>query len=238
MASSRSSRAAAPSARSGLAQSRPSQSGPVRSRLRRFVLRRRRLLAALLCCAAAGTGVQALLPPDSGEVRIVVSAADLPAGAVLTEQDLKILAVAAAAVPPGSFTAVAQLSGERLATPLKQGSPLMPTSLVGAGLLTGAPPGSVAVSVRPADPAIVQLLNPGQLVDVVLGHPDGLQPSGPPTVLAADAPILWTAEDGAEAWPGAGDSGAVVVLAAAPGEAAALAAASGAGQVHLILTGG
>ena len=147
-------------------------------------------------------------------------------------------AVAAAAVPPGSFTAVAQLSGERLATPLKQGSPLMPTSLVGAGLLTGAPPGSVAVSVRPADPAIVQLLNPGQLVDVVLGHPDGLQPSGPPTVLAAGAPILWTAEDGAEAWPGAGDSGAVVVLAAAPGEAAALAAASGAGQVHLILTGG
>ena len=112
----------------------------------------------------------------------------------------------------------------------------MQTSLVGTGLLTGAPPGFVAVSVRPADPAMVQLLSPGQVVDVVLGVPDG--PAGAPTLLAAAAPILWTAAEGASSWPGSQDTGAVVVLAAAPEQAAALAAASGSGQVHLILTGG
>ncbi|WP_341393433.1 Flp pilus assembly protein CpaB [Arthrobacter sp. G119Y2] len=208
-------------------------------RLRRFILRRRRLIAALLCCAAAGTAVQALLPPDPGKVLLVVAAADLPAGALLTSGDLRTVPLAASGVPPDSFSDAAELAGRRLATPLQQGSPLMQTSLVGTGLLTGAPPGSVAVSVRPADPALVQLISPGQLVDVVLGSSENdVQGTGAPAVLAADAPVLWTASDGADSWPGSGESGAVVVLAAAPEEAAALAAASGSGRIHLVLTGG
>lgn len=207
-------------------------------RLRRFVLRRRRLIAALLCCAAAGTAVQALLPPDPGRALLVVAAADLPAGALLAAGDLQTVPQAASAIPPDSFSDPAQLSGRRLATPLRQGSPLMQTSLVGTGLLTGAPPDSVAVSVRPADPALVQLISPGQLVDVVLGGAEGDQGTGTAAVLAADAPVLWTASDGADSWPGSGEGGAVVVLAAAPGEAAALAAASGSGRIHLVLTGG
>lgn len=210
----------------------------LRIRLRRFVLRRRRLLAALLCCAAAGTAVQALLPPESGENLLVVSSADLPAGTVLTSRDLHTVPVPAAAVPPDSFTSPAQAAGRRLATPLKRNSPLMQTSLVGPGLLTGAPPGFVAVPVRPSDPVIVALLSPGQLVDVVLGNPDGQQMAGEPAVLASAAPVLWTAAGTESAWPGSSDTGAVVVLAAAPEQAAALAAASGSGQVHLILTDG
>ncbi|MCC9195861.1 Flp pilus assembly protein CpaB [Arthrobacter sp. zg-Y820] len=217
---------------------RPGPGSSLMMRLRRFMVRRRRLLAALLCCAAAGTAVQALLPPDPGEVSLVVAAADLPAGALLTAQDLRAVPAASAAVPPGSFAAVDAVTGRRLATPLKQGSPLMQTSLVGTGLLTGAPPGTVAVSVRPADPAIVQLLSPGQLVDVVLGSPDAEQAGGAPAVLAADAPVLWTGSDGASSWPGSQESGAVVVLAALPDQAAALAASSGSGNLHLILTGG
>ncbi|MDN3482190.1 Flp pilus assembly protein CpaB [Arthrobacter sp. APC 3897] len=207
--------------------------------MRRFLLRRRRLLAALLFCAAAGTAVQALLPPAAGEVSVVVSAADLPAGAVLTSRDLRTITVPAAAVPPGSFAAPGQTAGRRLATALQQGSPVLQTSLVGSGLLTGAPPGSVAVAVRPADPAMAGLLVPGQLVDVVLAGPDGLQNPDGPVLLAAGTPILWTAAaDGAAAWPGSAETDALVVLAAAPDQAAALAAASGSGQVHLVLTGG
>lgn len=225
----------------------PPRSGPVPAltvrpwlvRLRRFGLRRRRLLAALLCCAAAGTAVQALLPPEAQTVSLIVTAADLPAGALLGAGDLRTVAVSASAAPPDSFATADQLSGRRLATPLKQGSPVMLTSLVGSGLLTGAPPGTVAVSVRPADPAIVQLLSPGQRVDVVLGSSDGMPgESVTPAVLASDAPVLWTAPDGASSWPGTGDGGAAVVLAAAPDEAAALAAASGTGLIHLVLTGG
>ena len=207
-------------------------------RLRRFLLRRRRLIAALLCCAAAGTAVQALLPADPGKVSLVVAAADLPAGALLTAGDLQTVPVAASAVPPDSFTDTAQLPGRRMATPLKRGSPVMQTSLVGVGLLTGAPPGSVAVAVRPGDPALIQLIAAGQLVDVILGGADGELGAASPIVLAADAPVLWTSQDGTGSWPGSEESGAVVVLAAAPTEAAALAAASGSGRIHLVLTGG
>lgn len=207
--------------------------------MKRFLLRRRRLLAALLCCAAAGTAVQALLPPAAGEVSLVVSAGDLPAGAVLTSRDLRTITVPAAAVPPGSFAVPGQTAGRRLATPLKQGSPVLQTSLVGTGLLTGAPPESVAVAVRPADPAMVALLAPGQLVDVVLAASDDRQNPDGPVLLAAGTPILWTAAaDSAAVWPGSSETGALVVLAAAPDQAAALASASGSGQVHLILTGG
>ena len=169
---------------------------------------------------------------------MLVAAADLPAGTVLTVQDVHTVFVPASAVPPDALTSPSAASGHRMATALKLGSPLMQTSLVGTGLLTGAPAGSVAVSVRPADPAMVGLLSPGQLVDVVLGSPDGLQAAGAPTVLAESAPILWSAEDGASAWPGSSENGAVVVLAIPPAQAAALAAASGSGQIHLILTGG
>lgn len=207
-------------------------------RLRRFLLRRRRLIAALLCCAAAGTAVQALLPPDPGEVSLVVAAADLPAGALITAGDLQTVQVASASVPPDSFTDAGRLPGRRLATPLKRGSPLMQTSLVGVGLLTGTPPGSVAVAVRPGDPALVQLISAGQLVDVILGSADGDPGAVAPVVLAADAPVLWTSQEGTGPWPGSEEGGAVVVLAAAPAEAAALAAASGSGRIHLVLTGG
>ena len=215
---------------------RPASS--LRLRVRRFLLRRRRLLAALLCCAAAGTAVQALLPPDSGKLALVVSAADLPAGTVLTSRDLRTVSDPSTAVPPEAFAAPAQAAGRRLATPLKQGSPVLETSLVGTGLLTGAPPGSVAVAVRPSDPAMVRLLAPGQLVDVILAGSDGQPVPDGPALLASGAPILWTAADGASDWPGSPETDAMVVLAAAPDQAAALAAASGAGQVHLILTGG
>ena len=210
----------------------------LRLRLRRFVLRRRRLLAALLCCAAAGTAVQALLPPESGEYTLVVSSTDLPTGTVLTSRDLHVVSVPAAAVPPDSFSSPVQAAGRRLATPLKRNSPVMQTSLVGPGLLTGAPPGFVAVPVRPSDPVMVALLAPGQLVDVVLGSPDGQQTAADPAVLASGAPVLWTAEATDSAWPSSPETGAVVVLAAAPEQAAALAAASGSGQLHLILTNG
>ncbi|WP_258059866.1 Flp pilus assembly protein CpaB [Arthrobacter sp. ZGTC212] len=216
----------------------PRFASALRLRLKRFLLRRRRLIAALLCCAAAGTAVQALLPPAAGENPLVVSASDLPAGAVLTSRDLRTVTVPAATMPPGSFAAPGQVAGQRLATPLKQGSPVLQTSLVGKGLLTGAPPGSVAVAIRPADPAMVALLAPGQLVDVVLAGSDGMQHSDSPVLLASGAPILWTAADGASAWPGSAETDAMVVLAAAPDQAAALASASGSGLVHLILTGG
>lgn len=211
---------------------------PLPLRLRRLVLRRRRLLAALLCCAAAGSTVQALIPAEARSSEVVVAAADLPAGQLLSPDDLRLVSVPVQALPPGYSTEISSVTGQRLATPLIQGSPLTATSLVGTGLLTGAPPGTAAVAVRPADPAMAALLSPGQLVDVILVGPSGLETPGPVSVLAAAAPVLWISP-AASAWPAEASAEAgTVVLAAGSDDAAALAAASAAGAVHLVLTGG
>jgi hypothetical protein len=58
------------------------------------------------------------------------------------------------------------------------------------------------------------------------------------TVLARGLPVLWTSEEpgaGPFAPPSGGEDG-LVVVAAKPEEAAALAGASSTGQVHLVLT--
>lgn len=198
-------------------------------------MRTRRLLAALFCCAAVGVTVQALMPEDAAQTPVVTAGSDLPAGQTLEEGSLAVRTLPAGAVPPGTFSSPSELAGRRLATPLLAGTPVSETSLVGAGLLTGAPPGTAAVPVRPADPSVLELLRPGQLVDVVQSGSDPYGEPGAATVLAAAVPVLWTSPAAAGSWPGDGSESGLVVVAAAPNEASALAAASG--SLHLVITG-
>lgn len=198
-------------------------------------MRTRRLLAALLCCAAVGIAVQALMPQDAAHTPVVTAGRDLPAGQVLTQGSLAVRPLPADAVPPGVFSSPEELAGRRLASPILAGTPVSETSLVGAGLLAGAPPGTAAVPVRPADPSVLELLRPGQLVDVVQSASGPYGEPGPATVLAAAVPILWTSPAAAGSWPGEDGESGLVVVAAGPNEASALAAASG--SLHLVITG-
>ena len=116
---------------------------------------------------------------------------------------------------------------------------LFRSALLGDGLLTGTAPGTVAVPLRPADPATVQLLAPGQVVDVILTTGNGYDVASGSSVLARAVPVLWTAPGGTAAtWPGADDDAGLVVVAADADEAAALAGASSSGDVHLVLRTG
>ena len=130
------------------------------------------------------------------------------------------------------------MTGQQLATPLYAGDVLAQNFLVGSGLLVGMPEGTVAVPLRPADASTVQLLSAGQWVDVVLSTGNGFEVSAKNTVLARGLPVLWTSEDpGAGPFtPQSGSEDGLVVVAANPDEAAALAGASSTGQVHLVLT--
>ncbi|MCG2621737.1 Flp pilus assembly protein CpaB [Arthrobacter sp. I2-34] len=216
----------------------PGRTGPLHH-ARRLVRRNRRLFAALLLCAAAGLTVQAFVPAPAASVPVVVAAADLPAGTVLTDAQLTEQRYPATTGPPGSAASPAGLVGRRLASALRAGSPVLDTSLVGPGLLTGRPPGTAAVPVRPADPSTVQLVSPGQLVDIVLSSGNGIEQPVSSTVLARSVPVLWKA-DGGTADPGLlGSTSAegLVVVAASPAEAAALAGSSSRGQVVLVLVG-
>ncbi|MBG6189115.1 Flp pilus assembly protein CpaB [Arthrobacter sp. CAN_A212] len=208
--------------------------------VRRLVFRHRRLLAALLFCLAAAVIVEALIPPEQSLSRVVAAAEDLPVGTVLTPAHLTTIDLPPEVIPFRSFTEIPAVVGEQLATPLHRGSVLAETFLVGTGLLTGSPPGSVAVPLRPADETTVQLLSPGQHVDVVLSTGNGFEVPATTSVLVRAAPVLWTSGSSAGSatgWPNATDAEGLVVIAADPSDAAALASASSTGKVHLVLTG-
>ncbi|MDN3903848.1 Flp pilus assembly protein CpaB [Arthrobacter sp. YD2] len=211
------------------------------ARLRRFLTRHRRILAALACCAAIGCAVQALVPPETEHVVVVSASRDLPVGAVLDNTSLQTVRTPAGSVPPGAYDRAEDLLGRRLATPLLQGSPVTDVSLAGSGLLAGTPPGTVAIPLRPADPSVLDLLGPGQLVNVVTGAdpagvPEDAGRSSGAEVLATSVPVLWVSgTDTGGGWPATGGDG-LVVVAAGRDNAARLTAASGAGSIYLVLT--
>lgn len=210
---------------------------PLRSRLRRLVHRRKRLLCCLLLSAAAGVAVEAAVGDDYRTRTVVSASRDLSIGTVLTEADVAQTTLPEQAVPGDTFDRPLQVIGQQLAAPLSQGAPVAATALVGDGLLTGTTPGTVAVPLRPSDPATVQLLAPGQLVDVILSTGNGYDVAADSTVLARSVAVLWTAPiGGGSTWPGADDDGGLVVVAVQADDAAALAGSSSSGDVHLVLT--
>lgn len=141
----------------------------------------RRSLAALLLITA---GVLALTgtPGQDPGTRVVSVARDLPTGTTLAASDL--LVVALPGVPDGALHAVGEAAGHVLSSPVRRGEVLTDLRLVTSGR-PDAGPGRVAVPVRPADPATVDLLNPGVHVAVLAVTPDGR-----PTLLAPDAVVL------------------------------------------------
>jgi len=131
-------------------------------------------------------GVVALTPPASpaGEPLVAV-ARDLPIGAQIEADDVQIVHDATA--PDGAIRDPATALGRILAGPARRGEIITDVRLADpVGPDPG--PGRVAVPVRPADPAIVDLLGPGMHVAVVV-----VSETGDASVLAGDAVVLLVA---------------------------------------------
>jgi Flp pilus assembly protein CpaB len=194
---------------------------------------------ALLLCLAAGLAVHQLTPAPAHTVRAIAAARDLPAGAALGGDDIAAVNIPPSLLPAGSFTDTPGLEGKQLAAPLRKGQLLSDAQLVGPGLLTGAAPGSAAVPLRMADPASIQLVSPGQLVNVVLTNGNGYEQASSSKVLASSVPVLWTSgqEGQSGQWLGTGDSEGLIVVAATPAQASALAGASTQGKLFFVLVG-
>ena len=218
---------------------RTGRSGPPQRKrtLRAWLARNRRLYVALLLCLAAGLAVQQLTPASAARVSVLVAARDLPAGASLKESDFTRVDVAAELALSTSVDDVATLVGRQLASPLHKGQTLTESNLLGPGLLTGTPAGSVAVPLRMADPSSIQLLSPGQLVTVVLTASGSYDESRQSQVLAGPVPVLWTSTQGGKAgeWLGTSDTEGLVVVAANPQQAEKLAGASTQGKLFFVL---
>lgn len=177
----------------------------------------RQCLAVLL---AAGALVLALRPgPDGAQldappgVPVVTAAADLPAGTVLTATDLAVVRLPSA--PGGTVTEPGELAGRALAGAVRAGEPVTDVRLVGSGLTSLLPQGTVAAPVRTADAAVSALPRTGDHVDV-LATTDG-DPRA--RVVATRALVLRAA-------PPAGDPSAGLLLLAVDAATAADLAAS------------
>ncbi|NUS36474.1 MAG: flagellar biosynthesis protein FlgA [Pseudarthrobacter sp.] len=212
---------------------------PPWTRLAGWLNRNRRLVAALLLCAAAAMAVQQLTPAPLSTVTAVAAARDLPAGSAVTAADLARIQVPPGMVADGSLQDDAAAAGRQLAVPLRKGQLLTDAQLLGPGLLAGTPPGSAAVPLRMADAASIQLVSPGQLVNVVLTSANGFDQQGPSEVLAAAVPVLWTSNTGGQSgqWLGSAENDGLIVVAATADHSVRLAGASTQGRLFFVLVG-
>ena len=160
--------------------------------LRLLVAARRRVVAAFLAGLSVLTGLSAVRPAPPPSVVVLAAARDLAPGAALALDDLRSVALPAAAAPSGVLRPGAAVLGRVVAGPVRRGEPLTDVRLVGPSLLASVP-GAVAVPVRLADAGAAALLRPGDRIDVLAAPapaPAAHAPPAPaaPAVPAAPAP--------------------------------------------------
>jgi Flp pilus assembly protein CpaB len=198
-------------------------SGILRPDVTRTIRARRIAAAALVLLAAAA----AMRPDPAGTYTdVAVAATDLRPGVTLTEDDVRLEKRPAATLPDGVQTDLRLLRGATLTGPARRGEMLTDARVLGsrlAGLSAG--PDARVVPLHLADEAVLDVIRPGDVVDV-LGAPDA-DSAARPRVLASDAIVVLVS-----ATPTApGQSDRVVLVALPPGPAHAVA---GAGLVQSI----
>lgn len=148
---------------------------------------------------------------------MLVAARDLPSGVVIGAADLTEVDFAPGSIPTDLATEVV---GRTLAAPLRRGEPVTDIRLVGPALTDGYP-GLNAVPVRLPDAGMVDLLQVGDLIDLVAADPQG----GPAQTVTRGVPVL--ALPRASSDPGAtGLSGRLVVVGVAETDVARIADAA------------
>src|SRR4051812_1641159 len=171
----------------------------------------RRVAAGALVVLA---GVAALRPdPADGHADVVVFAHDVAPGVELTATDLRVESRSKTTIPDGSQTDPAKLLGSTLAGPARRGEVLTDVRLLGPRLAqSAAGPDARIVPLHLADTALLDLVRPGDVVDVLAAADDDVDPR----VVATDAVVVLVSEK--QKGPGAG--GERVLLVALPAHAA------------------
>ncbi len=194
----------------------------------RTVLARRIAAGALVLLA----GVAALRPdPDDDRTSVVVASRDLMPGAELTADDVRIETRSVPTVPDGSRTDVGSVVGATLAGPARRGEVLTDVRLLGRRLAeSAAGPDARIVAVHPADSALIDLVRPGDVVDVVAAAEGSTQAT--PHVVATDAIVVSVS---AKSKAQSANTDRVVLLALPASSATAVAGAALVATVTLTL---
>jgi Flp pilus assembly protein CpaB len=142
-------------------------------RLRRYlsgVGRWPRLLLAgccLLLALASAVNGRRTAQPLTHTVPVVVAARDLPAGHQLTRRDLRVARWPPPLRPAGARGDPTAVTGRRLAGPIGGDEPITGSRLIGADLAAALPRRLVAVAVTLDDEHAVELVRPGDRIDLL-----------------------------------------------------------------------
>lgn len=179
----------------------------------------RRIVAGALVLLAA---VAALRDDPGGELaEVVVAGHDLSPGTELTATDIALEKRSATTVPDGSQTDIGSVVGATLASPARRGEVLTDVRLLGPRLADAAAgPDARIVPLTLADAAVLDLLRPGDIVDIVAAAADA---GAQARVVATGGVVVLVS---AEATGLVGGSGSRVVLVALPTAAARAVAAA------------
>ena len=176
----------------------------------------RRSAAGALVILAAVIAVRS--DPQGDRTEVVVATRDLASGVELTADDVRLENRTAATVPDGSQSDVGAAIGATLAGPARRGEVLTDVRVLGPRLAESvAGPDARIVALPLADSALLDLVRPGDVVDVLSAgtdSPDGAETQ--PQLVATDAVVVMVSEKS----KGAGNGSDRVVLVALPAHAA------------------
>jgi Flp pilus assembly protein CpaB len=174
----------------------------------------RRIAAGVLVVLAAVVALRS--DPDGDRTEIVVATRDLASGVELTVDDVRLEKRTATTVPDGAQSDVAAVVGATLAGPTRRGEVLTDVRVLGPRLAESvAGPDARIVPVPLADSAVLDLVRPGDVVDVfAAGSESGADAR--PQLVTTNAVVVLVSEKP----KGAGNGRDRVVLVAVGAEAA------------------
>lgn len=179
----------------------------------------RRVLAAALVVLAAVAALRD--DPGARQTDVLIAGRDLAPGTELTAADVVVEKRDADVVPDGSVADLDATAGATLAGPVRRGEVLTDVRLLGPHLAgAAAGPDARIVPLTLADAAVLDLLRPGDVLDVVAAAPEA---DTEPRLIATGAIVVLVS---AETSGLVGGSGNRVVLVALPATAARTVAAA------------
>jgi Flp pilus assembly protein CpaB len=181
----------------------------------------RRVAAGALVVLAAVVALRS--NPQGDRTEIVVASHDLAPGVELTADDVRLENRMAATVPDGSQSDVDTVIGATLAGPARRGEVLTDVRVLGPRLAESvAGPDARIVPLPLADSALLDLVRPGDVVDVLAAGTSDAGADAQPQLVATNAVVVLVSEKP----KGSGNGSDRVVLVAVGAHAANAVAAA------------
>jgi pilus assembly protein CpaB len=199
------------------------------------------VVAALLALRYLRERTTPLMASEPRKATIVLSARNLPVGALLTERDLKVVSWPGDAVPSGYIRSVKDAVGRGVITPVAENEPLLDAKVstkdAGGGLSIIIRDGMRAVSVRVDEIiGVAGFVIPGTRVDVMLTLDKG--PNRPQAItktLLQNVQTLAAGQSVTRDKEGKPQTVTVITLLVTPDDAELLALAAKEGRLQLAL---